>query len=616
VSSQPPGGLSGEPLGSEYLMFEQLGQGAMGTVRRARTRAGDPVAVKVLRPDLSGDQALVARFVQERSILTGLRHPNIVRVRDLVVENSTLAIVMDLVNGNDLRTELDRAGTFAPADAVQLTIDVLRGLSAVHAAGVVHRDLKPENVLMDLVVDQVTQGRRVPKLTDFGISTIASAGRRSHRTGAIGTPEYMAPELIGDGVPSRASDIYAVGVMLYEFLTGTTPFQAGSALALMNKHVHQAPGRPEGIPDPLWGAISGMLAKDPAQRPQDAERLAAQLEGLLPGLAGLRPLPRLAEPPPPPPGPVRDDGNPTVIRDLGASRRDTERITGAGTQRSGRGRRIALIAGALVVLLAAVAVVVVLLMQDDDDPGPGPAPSPSPVTTTTVPPSPTPSLTPVTPGPTPSEVAESAAPGPSPEGAYVLPDYTGQQLADVVTDLTNRDVGYSIEPQYDPSGTNNEVVAQNPPAGQAAGSRVRLTVVRTAEVTYLTSVGLLGEQPDIGPVTVDNVDYPNSLSDWICSGYDDHTYEWQIPARAQRLTGFVGLTNDSSSQDTATFEVFVDGTRRFTGTGTLSRAPKVNVDVTGGQRLKIVVTATRCGDDPISSRLALAQLTFSLTPGT
>jgi serine/threonine-protein kinase len=153
---RPPGaapnsgsnGSDGRPLGSEYTLHDVIGHGSMAEVYRAVNRDGDPVAVKVLRSELGSDAEVVSRFIRERSILTGLNAPNVVRVRDLVAEGGTLAIVMDLVDGPDLRAELLRRRTLPTADAVQLAVGVLRGLAAVHAAGVIHRDIKPENILL------------------------------------------------------------------------------------------------------------------------------------------------------------------------------------------------------------------------------------------------------------------------------------------------------------------------------------------------------------------------------------------------------------------------------------------------------------------------------------
>ena len=139
-----------QPLGSRYVLHEMLGRGAMGQVYRASMREAEtPVAVKLLKPELVSDPELVARFIQERSILTAISHPNVVQIIDLVVEGDTLGIVMELVAGQDLRHHLRRQGTLPPAEAVGLTRQILHGVAAVHASGIIHRDIKPENLLLD-----------------------------------------------------------------------------------------------------------------------------------------------------------------------------------------------------------------------------------------------------------------------------------------------------------------------------------------------------------------------------------------------------------------------------------------------------------------------------------
>ena len=182
-------------LGSRYVLHDVLGRGAMGEVFRGTVReSGAPVAVKVLKAELMADPEVVSRFVQERSILTSISHPNVVRVIDLVVEGDTLGIVMEMVRGRDLRRALTEAQTQPPAVAVGLFRQLLAGLTAVHAAGVLHRDIKPENILLDFY-----GSRMQVKLTDFGIARLTYGTALTRTTGLIGTPEYMAPETAEHG---------------------------------------------------------------------------------------------------------------------------------------------------------------------------------------------------------------------------------------------------------------------------------------------------------------------------------------------------------------------------------------------------------------------------------
>ncbi|MEU9103834.1 serine/threonine-protein kinase [Streptomyces xanthophaeus] len=296
-------------IGSRYTAHQILGRGSAGTVWLGEGPDG-PVAVKLLREDLASDQELVGRFVQERSALLGLDHPHVVSVRDLVVDGNDLALVMDLVRGTDLRTRLDRERRLAPEAAVAIVADVADALAAAHAAGVVHRDVKPENVLLDMQGPLGPGGAHPALLTDFGVAKLidtprrASAGRTSApTTRIIGTPDYLAPEIV-EGLPPRAAvDIYALATVLYELLAGFTPFGGGHPGAVLRRHVTETVVPLPGIPDELWQLIVQCLAKAPASRLRASE-LSARLRDLLPLLAGMPPLdvdePDDAEPEPEP----------------------------------------------------------------------------------------------------------------------------------------------------------------------------------------------------------------------------------------------------------------------------------------------------------------------------
>ncbi|GGV55550.1 serine/threonine-protein kinase PkaB [Streptomyces griseoloalbus] len=275
-------------IGSRYTAHQILGRGSAGTVWLGDGPEG-PVAIKLLREDLSSDQELVGRFVQERTALLGLEHPHIVSVRDLVVDGNDLALVMDLVRGTDLRTRLDRERRLAPEAAVAIAADVADGLAAAHAAGVVHRDVKPENVLLDMQGPLGPGGSHRALLTDFGVAKLIDTPRRTRATKIIGTPDYLAPEIV-EGLPPRASvDIYALATVLYELLAGFTPFGGGHPGAVLRRHVTETVVPLPGIPDELWQLLVQCLAKAPASRLRASE-LGARLRELLPMLAGMPPL--------------------------------------------------------------------------------------------------------------------------------------------------------------------------------------------------------------------------------------------------------------------------------------------------------------------------------------
>ncbi|MFI8192129.1 serine/threonine-protein kinase [Streptomyces sp. NPDC085946] len=275
-------------IGSRYTAHQILGRGSAGTVWLGEGPEG-PVAIKLLREDLASDEELVGRFVQERTALLGLEHPNVVSVRDLVVDGNDLALVMDLVRGTDLRTRLERDRRLAPEAAVAIAADVADGLAAAHAAGVVHRDVKPENVLLDMQGPLGPGGSHRALLTDFGVAKLIDTPRRTRATKIIGTPDYLAPEIV-EGLPPRASvDIYALATVLYELLAGFTPFGGGHPGAVLRRHVTETVVPLPGIPDELWQLLVQCLAKAPASRLRASE-LAARLRELLPMLAGMPPL--------------------------------------------------------------------------------------------------------------------------------------------------------------------------------------------------------------------------------------------------------------------------------------------------------------------------------------
>ncbi|MFJ7332817.1 serine/threonine-protein kinase [Streptomyces sp. NPDC101116] len=278
------------PVGSKYLLEEPLGRGATGTVWRARQREtagaeaavpgqpGETVAIKVLKEELAGDPDIVMRFLRERSVLLRLTHPNIVRVRDLVVEGELLALVMDLVEGPDLHRYLRENGPFTPVAAALLTAQIADALAASHADGVVHRDLKPANVLL-----QQYDGQMHPLLTDFGIARLADSPGLTRTQEFVGTPAYVAPESAEGRPQTSAVDIYGAGILLYELVTGRPPFSGGSALEVLHQHLSSEPRRPSTVPDPLWTVIERCLRKNPDERPS-AENLARGLRVVAEGI--------------------------------------------------------------------------------------------------------------------------------------------------------------------------------------------------------------------------------------------------------------------------------------------------------------------------------------------
>jgi serine/threonine-protein kinase len=263
----------------------------MGVVWLAEDQqTGERVAAKVLKSELATDPEIVGRFIQERSALLSLDHPHVVRIRDLVVEGDELSLVMDLIEGPDLRVRLREEGTLPPAEATRLAIDVLEALAAAHDLSILHRDVKPDNVLLDQSNSPVSA-----KLTDFSIARLAQQ-TSVRMTGVLGTTEYIAPEMFTGDNAGRPVDVYGAGITLYELLAGRTPFAgSGNEYAVGYRHVNAEPPLINGAPPALMAVVSSMIAKAPANRPT-ATAAAEELRKLLPSLAGLAKLPKAAAP--------------------------------------------------------------------------------------------------------------------------------------------------------------------------------------------------------------------------------------------------------------------------------------------------------------------------------
>jgi serine/threonine-protein kinase len=281
--------LSGRCVGNSYVLICPVGQGATGTVWRGIERtSGAQVAVKLLHEGLMRQPKLVTRFVQERTILMMVRHEHIVGVRDLFSVGESLGLVMDFVAGGSLRERLRAAGTLAPAEAARLTGQVAAALAEAHGLGVVHRDVKPDNILLQ-INDEIADVR----LTDFGIARVFAGAGLTTPHAIIGTPHYMAPESISGGDATPAADVYALGVVLYELISGRTPY-AGEPLAVLHRHVDDTPHRPAGMPDDVWWVIEACMDKDPAGRPTAAD-LVTTMRDLARKVANVPALPAPAD---------------------------------------------------------------------------------------------------------------------------------------------------------------------------------------------------------------------------------------------------------------------------------------------------------------------------------
>ena len=289
----PPQEPSGQ-LAARYRVTEELGRGQMGIVYRAvQTALGREVAVKY--PTV--ESAVGAeRFLREARLLAKLSHPNLVRVLDADLDAGRPFLVLEFVMGYSLMQYRERAESLAPAEAVGLICQICDGLAAAHEAGIIHRDIKSGNVLVS--------HDGVAKLADFGLARGAEVGLTEAGT-LLGTPAYLAPEIARGEPASPASDLYALGVLLFELVTGRLPFLGLSAAEVLNKHLRETPPRlarhASDIPDELEALYAALMAKDPRARPASAAAVGRELRLAMGHSASVTALeiPQLVPEPPP-----------------------------------------------------------------------------------------------------------------------------------------------------------------------------------------------------------------------------------------------------------------------------------------------------------------------------
>ena len=271
--------LEGRRLGV-FRLVRLLGRGGMGAVYLGHDTALDrQVAVKILPPELSGDEEYVGRFVREGRAAAQINHPHVVQVYSVGYEQGLAFMALELVQGGSL-ADLVKQAPPGTRRSVEIVRDAARGLSAAHELGVIHRDIKPENVLLG--------AKGQVKLADFGLARIET-GKKITKSGSyLGTPHYSSPEQCNGDELGPASDLYSLGVVLYELLARELPFEAPTPLALFSKILSQPPPslrerRPD-LPPSLVAVVERLLAKDPADRPLSADALIAELEAVLRGL--------------------------------------------------------------------------------------------------------------------------------------------------------------------------------------------------------------------------------------------------------------------------------------------------------------------------------------------
>lgn len=267
-----------EVLAGRYELLDVLGRGGMGVVYRANDSVLDrTVAVKVLPLDRADDPAVVARFQREALAAAALSHPNIVAVFDTGQDEDTRYIVMEYLAGESLAQLVRRRGPLPAHETVQIGTQIARALAAAHRAGIVHRDIKSANVMLD--------EHGTVKVLDFGIARSAASTSLTQTAMVMGSASYLAPEVIRGQSADARSDIYALGCVLYELLTGRPPFTGELPAAILHQHNTAVPRAAKdlnpAIPAGLDALIMQMLAKNPSQRPQRASQLVSALPASL-----------------------------------------------------------------------------------------------------------------------------------------------------------------------------------------------------------------------------------------------------------------------------------------------------------------------------------------------
>ena len=262
-------------LNNRYQLLERLGSGGMSDVFRARDLMLErSVAIKVLHEQYSNDAAFQQRFRQEARAAANLSHPNIVTVHDFGFDHGQLFIVMEHIPGKDLKTILRQRGRYSVEEAIPLMVQACAGIGYAHRAGLVHCDIKPHNMI-------VTQDGRL-KVTDFGIARALSTIMPDERADVVwGSPQYFSPEQATGEAPSPASDVYSLGIVLYEVLTGALPFTAPTSEELARMHLEAAPIAPSeyvpDLPSALEQIVLKVLSKEPAARYRTADQLGRVL---------------------------------------------------------------------------------------------------------------------------------------------------------------------------------------------------------------------------------------------------------------------------------------------------------------------------------------------------
>lgn len=280
--------LTGQILKGKYKVEKLLGEGGMGAVYLGQhVEIGKPVAIKILLSDITKEPASFERFKREAKATAQIKHPNIVGVSDFGQTDDGLTfMVMEYIQGYSLRSLLDREIKLAPKHAVKFICQICAAMTAAHEAGIIHRDLKPDNIMIEVI-----DGFEVARVLDFGIAKLKDDHQQQLTAvgGVIGTATYMSPEQCGGDSIDARSDIYSIGIILYQLLSGQLPFQSANKQAILLEQMTKLPQPLEEIcpdlPIELVKAVMQSLEKDPDLRQQSTDELSKQLKASLSSIA-------------------------------------------------------------------------------------------------------------------------------------------------------------------------------------------------------------------------------------------------------------------------------------------------------------------------------------------
>ncbi|WP_018247320.1 Stk1 family PASTA domain-containing Ser/Thr kinase [Orenia marismortui] len=254
--------MIGKVLNNRYEIIEKVGTGGMAIVYRATDKLlGRPVAVKILQPQFADNETAVKRFNREAQSVASLSHPNIVNIFDIGRDDDLHYIVMEYVTGNDLKEELKKVGRFEVDKAIQLITGICNALIKAHRNNIIHCDIKPHNIL-------VTKDNRA-KVTDFGIARAVTSATMAHTNSVMGSAHYLSPEQAKGAKVSTKSDIYSLGIVLYELLTGQVPFTGENHISIALKHLEEKPPSPQEINPNISDELASIILKAIAKKPED-----------------------------------------------------------------------------------------------------------------------------------------------------------------------------------------------------------------------------------------------------------------------------------------------------------------------------------------------------------